>query len=75
MTKPISPVRLEVNHSGLWHTVADFDAHNQVAEFSMRVGVELLAAMDDAATFRVVTRDIHCHQLLTYSSVHGWFPA
>ncbi|MDO9093380.1 MAG: hypothetical protein Q7U99_12190 [Rubrivivax sp.] len=48
-----SPVRLEVNRTGLWAAVCDFDAHDAIAEAAVCEAVQLLAAEFSARTRRV----------------------
>lgn len=66
------PVRLEVNRTGLWHPVCDFDAGDELAEQQMRQGVEALALIDHRTAFRVITCDPLKSVLITYSAKHGW---
>lgn len=67
-----SPVRLEVNRTGLWAAACDFDAHDAIAEASVREAVQLLAEVDAAATFRIVMLGPLRLVLTSYSSLHGW---
>lgn len=67
------PVRLEVNRTGLWHTVVEFDARDELAEHAVREGCAFLASVDMSVAFRIVMVN-GLGVLMNYSNKHGWTP-
>ena len=67
------PVRLEVNRTGLWHTVLEFDAREELSEHAVREGCAYLVSVDMSVSFRIVMVN-GGGVLMSYSSKHGWTP-
>lgn len=63
--------RIEVNRTGLWHAVAEFDLAAPAAEATARSGVEALASLDAATAFRLV--DVATGRtVVSHSFARGW---
>lgn len=70
------PVALQSRRpTGAWRSVVLFDAGDEQAEHHMREAVGHLAAVDELAQFRVVTRELFPDTLQEYSAAFGWRPA
>lgn len=67
----ITLARVEVHRFGTWHTVAQFNLAAPAAEATVRKGIELLASLDGATTFRLV--DVASSTpVANYSFKAGW---
>lgn len=66
------PVVLQVSRVGLWFDLVHFDAGDIQAEEQVRSAVEALAAVDQRARFRIITREACPLHLLTYNAADGW---
>lgn len=71
---PQRTVQLEANRTGLYHTVLEFDAGDELAERTVRQAVELLCSVDTSLACRIVGKASHVGVLLNYSTRHGWTP-
>lgn len=66
------PVKLQVK-SGVFVTVLDFDAADELAEHYVRTAVELLSAVDTRLQWRIVAPgNFSADLLLTYTAQAGW---
>ena len=71
MSAASRPCRIEVNRTGLWHAVAEFDLAAPAAEAAARSGVEALASLDAATAFRLV--DVATGRtVVSHSFQRGW---
>lgn len=65
------PCRIEVNRTGLWHMVAEFDMAAPAAEETAMRGCEALASLDAATAFRLV--DVAPGRtVVSHSFQRGW---
>jgi hypothetical protein len=71
---PQRTVQLQANRTGLYHTVIEFDAGDELAERTVREAVELLCSVDSSLACRIVGKSAHVGVLLNYSTRHGWTP-
>ncbi len=71
---PQRTVQLQANRTGLYHTIAEFDAGDAISERTVREAVELLCNVDSSLAFRVVMKTATADVLLNYSTRHGWTP-
>lgn len=71
---PQRTVQLQANRTGLYHTVIEFDAADELAERTVREAVELLCSVDVSLACRIVGKSAHVGVLLNYSTRHGWTP-
>lgn len=68
------PVQLQQRHmGGVYFSVCNFDAADELSEHYVRTAVELLSAVDDRLHWRVVAPGLgSANVLLTYQADAGW---
>ena len=69
------PVRLQINNSGSWKTIARFDAHDEAAANKAVMAGQLLGELGDLGprtTLRIATaEDMPC-VMAHWDSAQGW---
>ena len=72
MTRPHQkPVQLQLNNSGAWKNVVQFDAADQVTSDKVVEAAVALSAIDTSARFRIATHDAF-QQVLLYVGKGEW---
>ena len=70
---PVLPCDLEVNRSGCWHKVMEFDAGSEAETHYVTTGAERLGLVDARVLFRIVVRGKPPRKVLqSYSQRYGW---
>lgn len=74
-TLPAKPVKLELNNSGAWKTLARFNAADEAqCDLAFDAG-ERLARLNPKASLRVATADGLSEVLMCWKDGEGWVPA
>lgn len=77
MDREQRPVRLELNNSGAWKTLARFDAGNEVAADKARSAGRLLGELGELGgqrtTLRICTDEALPLVLVRWSADRGWW--